>query len=152
MKNSSTNERESKVAPCGIDCGNCELFLSRDNAGLMNYLLSRGIPQEKLPCDGCRAIEGACPVIGGICETYRCVGSHAVEFCFECGEYPCSKLQPASDRADVLPHNLKVFNLSYIERFGVAAFVKESAAIKERYYKGKMRVGEGPQVISTKEG
>lgn len=140
------DERIRLVAPCGIDCGTCELYRCKDNQQLLYYLISKGIPKEKLPCAGCRDIEGDCPVIGCQCATYACVSEKDVDFCFDCGEFPCSKLNPSADRADVLPHNLKVFNLCTIKRDGVEGFIEKSGEIKKRYYKGKMEIGNGPQL------
>lgn len=142
-----TKDRLNLVAPCGIDCGVCELYMCKDSPQLYDYLLTRGIPKEKLPCKGCRPSEGGCPVIGNSCATYSCVQLKGVEFCHECDDFPCNKLHPASDRADVLPHNTKVFNLCTIESIGLDSFVKRSADIKQRYYKGKMEVGNGPQLL-----
>lgn len=140
------DERIALVAPCGIDCGTCELNLCKNNEQLFGYLVSKGIPREKLPCLGCRQIKGSCPVIGGQCASYACVTEKDVEFCFLCDNFPCSKLHPSADRADVLPHNLKVFNLCTIQRDGVEGFIEVSTDIKKRYYKGKMAIGKGPQI------
>jgi hypothetical protein len=112
----------------------------------MEALAAKGIPREKLPCRGCRNIAGYCPVIEGECSTFDCAAKHGVEFCFECAEFPCVRLNPASDRAAVLPHNMKVFNLCTIRRDGVAGFVRASADLKKRYYQGTMAVGRGPQL------
>jgi hypothetical protein len=141
-----TEERKRLVAPCGIDCGLCELYTCKDDEQLFSYLVSRGLPRGKIPCTGCRAIEGRCPVIGSICATYLCVSVKKVDFCFDCQAFPCSKLNPSADRADVLPHNLKVFNLCTIQRKGVEDFIECSMEFKKRYYKGKMEIGNGPQV------
>jgi len=113
---------------------------------MMDRLVARGIPSEKLPCDGCREVAGQCPVIGGTCETYECVRQKAVDFCYECGDFPCSKLCPSSQRADVLPHNLKVFNLCTIERLGVEGFLGVSGSLERLYFKGKMEIGKGPRL------
>jgi len=142
----SSNERLRMVAPCGIDCGNCTLSLCRDDPATIERLVARGVPREKLPCEGCRSIGGDCPVIVGKCETYLCVRQKAVDFCYECADFPCSKLCPSSQRADVLPHNMKVFNLCTIERNGVEGFVKLSGDLERLYFKGKMEVGRGPQL------
>ncbi len=139
-------ERKKLVAPCGIDCGICELYMSRDNQQLMDYLLVKGIPKEKLPCDGCRSINGNCPVIPCQCDTFKCAETNKVDFCFECDEFPCSKLAPAVDRADTLPHNIKLFNLCMIKKSGLEDFIKKSLEIKQTYYKGKMEVGKGPNL------
>jgi len=141
-----TEERLSLVAPCGIDCGICELYTCRDDAELQEKIVARGIPEEKLPCEGCRSVEGNCPVLGERCETFKCVSEVGAEFCFECGDFPCTNLQPTANRADVLPHNMKVFNLCTIKQFGREGFVKKSAEIKRRYYTGKMEIGKGPQL------
>ena len=138
-------ERIKLVAPCGIDCGTCELYMSKDNEQLYTYLISRGIPEDKIPCAGCRNIEGYCPVIGEKCETYKCVENKGVKFCYECDDFPCLKLLPSADRADVLPHNTKMFNLCTIKKIGKEKFVKESLHIKNLYYKGKIEIGKGPR-------
>jgi Protein of unknown function (DUF3795) len=139
-------ERMSLVAPCGIDCGICELYTCRDNARLFSALTLKGIPAEVIPCDGCRSVEGNCPVIKERCETYECVLEKKVEYCSECSDFPCVKLHPSSKRAGVLPHNMKVFNLCTMRRDGVEAFVKKSSEIKRRYYAGIMEIGKGPQL------
>jgi hypothetical protein len=141
-----TNERLRLVAACGIDCGNCSLNMCKDDPALLDRLVERGIPREKLPCAGCRDVSGDCPVISSKCETYECVGQKAVDFCYECSDFPCSKLCPSSQRADVLPHNLKVFNLCTIERVGVEGFVKLSGDLERLYFKGKMEIGKGPRL------
>jgi Protein of unknown function (DUF3795) len=140
-------ERLNLVAPCGIDCGICELYTCRNDARLFSALMLRGIPMDKIPCDGCRSIGGNCPVIKGECETSKCVTEKKVEYCFECSEFPCAKLQPSSKKANVLPHNMKVYNLCTIKRDGVEAFVEKSSEIKKRYYAGIMEIGKGPQLV-----
>ena len=141
-----TDERLTLVAPCGIDCGICELYTCRDNVRLFSSLTLRGMPEEKIPCDGCRSVEGYCPVIKEQCETYLCAAEKKVEYCHECSDFPCEKLQPSSKRADVLPHNMKVYNLCTMKRDGVRGFVENSALIKRRYYAGIMEIGKGPQL------
>ncbi len=139
-------DRLAMVAACGIDCGNCNLYLAGDNRDFFEALKKRGIPEEKLPCPGCRKAEGHCPVIGEQCATYQGVADKGVRFCHECGDFPCGKLNPASDRAQVLPHNLKVFNLCSIRARGLERFVEESGAIEAKYFKGKMEIGKGPRL------
>jgi hypothetical protein len=139
-------ERLRMVASCGIDCGNCSLSMCKDDPSMIDRLVARGIPRDKLPCKGCRNIGGDCPVISGKCETYACVRQKTVDFCYECADFPCSKLCPSSQRADVLPHNLKVFNLCTIQRMGVEGFAKVSGDLERLYFKGHMEIGKGPQL------
>jgi hypothetical protein len=139
-------DRLSLVAPCGIDCGICQLRLLKENDELYRSLMARGIPKEGLPCPGCRAVAGHCPVKPSVCDTWKCVSENELEFCSACTEFPCNRLQPAADRADVLPHNLKVFNLCLINQIGLGAFTERSAEINRKYYSGKIELGNGPQL------
>ena len=141
-----SNDERYLVAPCGINCGQCECHTAKDNPALLEYLVSVGIARDRLPCGGCREIKGACPVLDVDCETYSCITGRGHAFCYECGDFPCSRLNPAADRAQQLPHNTKVFNLCCIQRQGLAKFLERSAEIKLRYFKGKMLVGQGPQL------
>jgi hypothetical protein len=100
-----------------------------------------------MPLVGWRYIKSVCAVISGTCATYVCVTEKREDFCFNCSDFPCVKLQPTADRADILPHNMKVFNLCTIKRVGAERFVEISTEIKQRYYKGKMAVGKGPQLV-----
>jgi hypothetical protein len=134
------------VAPCGTHCADCELFRARDDAKVKEYLIKRGIPAEKIPCAGCRAIAGHCPVIPAVCATYTCAVERGVRFCSECRDFPCPRLNPAADRAAVLPHNLKLFNLCYLQQHGLDAFVQASAGFRALYFQGKMAIGSGPQI------
>ncbi len=141
--------RAKLIAPCGLDCGVCELYLSRDDEQLMSALLSKGIPKEVLPCDGCRAIEGRCPVIHEKCATFECANENRISFCSQCNDFPCMKLAPAADRAEVLPHNIKLFNLCIIQSYGVEKLIERTFEIKQSYYKGKIEIGEGPKLVIT---
>jgi hypothetical protein len=155
-RNKSFIERSEKmknraklIAPCGLDCGICELYMSRDDEQLMDALITKGIPKEVLPCDGCRAIEGKCPAIHDKCATFECANENKILFCSECNDFPCMKLAPAADRADALPHNTKLFNLCIIKRYGLEALVERALEIKQSYYRGKMKIGEGPKLESA---
>ena len=139
-------ESTTLIGPCGIYCGECEGYKCKDNTASLEFLVSKGIKREKLPCTGCRDSKGNCPAIGDTCETYTCVLKHKVDFCFECSDFPCTKLNPAADRADMLPHNIKVFNLCCIRQLGAEKFLERASDIKSRYYKGKMVIGKGPQI------
>jgi hypothetical protein len=139
--------RTELIAPCGLDCGICELYLSRNDEQLMGALISKGIPKEVLPCDGCRAMEGRCPVIHGKCATFECANENRIWFCSECDDFPCMKLAPAADQAEVLPHNTKLYNLCVIQKIGVEGLTERSLEIKQSYYRGRMEIGEGPKLV-----
>jgi len=132
------------IAPCGIDCFNCECYI--DN------ILPEWIPQyselfnlapENVPCKGCRTEKG-CKYHGYKCETLDCTNEKAVNYCFECSEFPCSRLQPARDGADKYPHNFKLYNLCRMKYTGIENWIKEAKTIREKYFKGQFIIGSGP--------
>lgn len=127
-------------------CGGCPAHTCKDNPQMLEAIRSRALNKELVPCNGCRDNKGLCAFHEGECATYECVQKKGVTFCFECDEYPCSKLYPCADRAEVLPHNMKILNLTYIQKHGIKGFLKQYQDIFMRYYKGKMSIGKGPQV------
>jgi hypothetical protein len=135
------------TAPCGKDCFNCPLYIGEENReNREQFLKSRNIPDDKFRCLGCRDNKGYCPglEILGInpnCRTYKCVQSKGVEFCFECDEFPCFRLQPVADRAERIPHSLKIFNLCMIQKIGIEKWACEhSKKIFNNYF--TMRLGD----------
>lgn len=133
------------VAPCGIYCGDCGAYKVKDDPSL-GAVISKMFNWSGDPCPGCRQVEGNCQFIDGKCETYACAAGRGADFCFECPEFPCGKLNPAADRASVLPHNTKVFNLCCIQKQGLARWLEKAPEIKQKYFRGKMVIGKGPQL------
>lgn len=140
-----TTDEKALVAPCGIPCGDCGAYKVKDDPSLREVLV-RSVKWNGVPCQGCRQVGGNCQFTDGICQTYACVVERGVEFCFECPEFPCGKLNPAADSANILPHNIKVFNLCYIKQHGLARFLEKVPEIKQKYFRGKMVIGKGPQL------
>lgn len=121
------------TSPCGRDCFNCPLFHAQHSPGLQKQLAKRfGIPEESASCTGCRNIKGECKLLhamgaDGTCRIFSCTKEKNVTFCFECNNFPCEKLEPRADKATVLPHNLKVYNLCKIEKIGLKKWADEVA-------------------------
>lgn len=134
------------AAPCGLYCGECIVYKAKDNPKILEALIAKGYKPEALPCPGCRSIHGNCPVIGHTCETYACIIEQKVDFCFQCSEFPCSKLNPASDMASLIPHNLKIFNLCYIKEKGLEKWLEVAPEFTSKYFQGKMIIGKGPSL------
>ncbi len=133
------------IAPCGIDCVNCEVFIDTITTEMKTRMASAlHLDPEKVPCRGCR-IERGCRLHYSSCSTLDCVTAKGHAWCYECAEFPCGMLHPAADRADKLPHNLKVFNLCRIRALGPEKWLAQEAGLSRRkYYQGKMVVGQGP--------
>ncbi|SKC78928.1 DUF3795 domain-containing protein [Maledivibacter halophilus] len=142
------------TSPCGIDCFNCEAYEKNITEEMQAYLakvLKKS--KEDVMCKGCR-IQGRCVLYPFPCEILECAKTKVVEFCFECCEFPCEKLNPCVDKAEKYPHNLKVYNLCKISRIGVDKWAEEAKQIRETYYKGKFTIGrgscQGPKRINNK--
>jgi len=140
-----------RTAICGIDCFNCDFFHTNVDgffAGMpperRGAFEARGMTIEKARCLGCR--QGGCTILEGPCETKACAEPRGVDFCYECGEFPCRRLQPLAEGAERYPHNLKVYNLSAIKNRGIEAWAAEVAGIRRRYFRGAFKIGAGPQL------
>jgi hypothetical protein len=151
------NDQELKAvtAVCGIDCFNCEFFHTNIDGFFATMpperkaaFQARGMTIDKMRCQGCRV--SGCTAIEGTCETLACANKHKVDFCYECQDFPCSKLQPLVQNADRFPHNLKVYNLTAIEHRGIVAWAAEATRIRQAYFTGSFKIGAGPQLAEKK--
>ena len=139
--------KKELTAPCGMDCFNCPVYVDNITT-VVKYVLALRLrlSPRNIPCTGCRKQQG-CRLHWNTCETLDCVKAKGIEFCFECAEFPCSRLQPAADGAAKYPHNMKLYNLCRIKKIGVEQWAeKEAGVIRRKYFKGKFVVGSGPVV------
>ncbi len=137
------------VAPCGLDCFNCELYednLTNEFAELIHTKL--GVLKADIPCKGCRQQDGKhyhLPADG--CATLNCVKSRGLELCSDCDDFPCTLLAPVADKAAQYPHNMKVYNLCRIKKIGLDNWIeKEAGEIRRGYFKGAFVVGKGQAI------
>ena len=133
------------TAPCGLDCFNCHFFLARQDRSALEIVegLSQKfqIPVEIMLCRGCRNHNGRIPLQKHVfgeahrCAAYECSRRKGVEFCGDCDRFPCGHLHPYADKAEELPHNIKVFNLCLINRMGVEKWARSKAAgVRKTYF------------------
>jgi hypothetical protein len=132
------------TAPCGIPCFECISYKAKSNE-IIKKRISEGIGMDydKSACEGCRNRKGKgflseknnifpeskCLLMNekGICKIYLCVEKRQIHNCSECSDFPCDYLQPLADRANRIPHNLKIYNLSLIKKIGLEKWAKEKA-------------------------
>lgn len=139
------------IAPCGLACFACAIYTDNISEDLKEMLAADlGMKSEDIACKGCRSDKG-CSVSnvlsqGKGCPTKVCVADKALHNCSECEEFPCDKLMPVAQRAEGLPHNTKVYNLSRIKLIGMEAFAKEAPLIQQKYFKGKFVYGDTPKL------
>jgi len=93
------------VAHCGLYCGECTAFLSKE-------------------CGGCRSDEGLSREYRRYCKIYHCASSKNLKICLDCKEFPCKafdffkaeRLEDSSWFLDVL-NNMKLLKDTGLTKF-----------------------------------
>ena len=133
------------TAPCGLDCFNCANYLASENEEARKKLERdtrlNGIPVEVMLCQGCRNQKGVLDSHrlffkrSEPCYVYKCTRERNINFCYECVDFPCNHLHPYADRATMVPHNTKIFNLCMIKKMGLDSWaINKAAAVREDYF------------------
>jgi len=102
-----------------------------------------GIPAEQASCQGCRNEKGTIPFLNmnEPCSVYKCTEEKGIDFCYDCSDFPCDHLHPYADKASLLPHNTKVFNLCLIKKMGLETWAETKAkSVKSTYFKGEFKL------------
>ena len=106
------------AGPCGIYCGACRHYLARTKGLLKEKKLKHG-------CLGCRVQDKKCSWVKRDCAL---LSKKAVNFCFECGEFPCANLRKLNQR-HVRDDDMSIIaNLRRIKKIGAEAWLKEQEA------------------------
>jgi len=120
------------------------MFLAKTNTELRKKIAQgMHLPMEKAMCNGCRNEKGMIGFLGMVepCSAYKCTQKKGIDFCSECPDFPCDHLHPYADKASLVPHNTKVFNLCLIKKMGLDRWAKEKAkSVKDTYFKGKFKL------------
>ncbi len=98
--------KEELVAPCGLNCNLCSMFLSKEK-GLYK--------SPKSGCSGCLPGNKHCS-----CES---IEIRAVRFCFECDRFPCDIINRLEKRYSKKYHTSVLKNLKYIRESGLEQFL-----------------------------
>lgn len=93
---------EPLFALCGLKCGLCLMYVGE-------Y------------CPGCGGGEG-----NQSCAKARCSLEHGrVQFCYECGEYPCGQYEGADEYDSFVPCRGRQKDFDRVQKMGIAAFMAE---------------------------
>jgi hypothetical protein len=117
------------AAVCGLFCASCSLYIgTAEDPERLKALSARfQIPVEELLCHGCRSEKRAF-FCRDICKMTKCAAAKGVDFCGECGEYPCADLKAFQVQ---MPHRIELWkNLDRIREAGFEKWYKEMV---ERY-------------------
>jgi len=86
------------IAPCGIDCAKCDIFAATDDPTIAQHIsdwfkkeMNKDIDPKDITCAGCR--EDRDKHWSPDCWILKCcVDDKGLQYCFQCGEFPCDKL------------------------------------------------------------
>jgi len=139
------SEVVQKLAPCGLDCSRCADCAGGEIAGLSGRLVGllggyarvARVKQDKIPvfrsypqceevlktfaqaaCSGCRGGNNLCPID---CVAGPCTRAKGIDFCFQCGEFPCDKTIHPQIRERWLAFNTRMGEI------GAVAFYEEQS-------------------------
>lgn len=123
-------DSKQMTSPCGLPCFHCPVYMANDNEVIRKQVAEvLNIPEDKAVCQGCRPQKGTIPILNPhkTCKIYTCTQEKGIDFCFECNDFPCDRLQPYANQAQY-PHNTKMFQLCMIKKLGVETWAAEKAA------------------------
>ena len=107
---------------CGLYCGACAILLSNEKGEIENDAKSWNMNVEDVRCFGCKSKINA--IYCRDCEFKTCCESKKINFCFQCNEYPCSKLLDFKN--DKYSHHSVVLkNLESIHQKGLVKWLKD---------------------------
>jgi hypothetical protein len=138
------------IAPCGYYCYGCPAYVNTtctDEVVADNMAKRANVSIKNIRmCKGCRATNGK--PHGSLCPTYDCcVNQKKLDFCYECEDFPCLKLAPISQGADVRTHNSKIYNLLMLKKLGMDAYIEKGQDWWILYARGKSPIpGDDPQI------
>ncbi len=104
---------EMMIAPCGMNCSLCVSYLA-----MQHDLNGQGF--HKRYCPGCLPRGENCTFMKKNCER---LGKGLVRFCFECGDFPCSRLKDLDRRYRTRYHMSMIRNLEMIRDHGMERFL-----------------------------
>jgi uncharacterized protein DUF3795 len=119
MTMNTISEKIKLVAPCGMYCGICDKYLA----------FSHNIPKKRgrvCHCQGCRTANKNCSFIKKKCPNGNI---YKLDFCYECGSYPCDILIKASKKYKNRYHYDFVMKLDQIIENGIEWFIIEQEKI-----------------------
>jgi hypothetical protein len=105
------------IAPCGMNCAVCSGYLA-----FKHDVKSKGI---RMPyCIGCRQRQKNCAFLKKKCSLLL---NNKVRYCYECMEFPCTRLNSIDKRYRTFFRMSLFENLEFIKRSGIKRFLEREA-------------------------
>jgi len=108
-------------AVCGLYCGACRVVQSNEDGSVEALAKEWGKDPEQLVCHGCKSdvLASFC----ADCDFKSCAASRGIEYCFECGDFPCSELIAFRDD-DAAHHSVVLRNSEKMREQGVVRWLE----------------------------
>ena len=111
-------------AYCGLYCGACEIINAKTDQDRERVGRIWDAKPEQVHCSGCKT--NHLFVHCRNCPIRNCAMGKKVEFCFQCGDYPCAIYESGKEIIEHLPHlKATVVNQKYIKEHGVEHWLVE---------------------------
>lgn len=103
---------------CGLYCGACEIINAETAEDRERVGEFWGAQPEQVHCTGCKT--DTVFIHCEHCPIRICAQDKSVDFCLDCGEYPCAIYEEGKEIIEYLPHlKATVINQKYIRKHGV---------------------------------
>jgi hypothetical protein len=106
---------DTLLAPCGMNCALCVNYQA-----LRNELTKHGF--KKTTCPGCLPRGKNCTFMKKNCGL---LGYGLVRFCYECKDFPCTRLKSLDKRYRTRYHMSMIENLEFIKEHGIEKFLEK---------------------------
>ena len=122
------SKNENLVAPCGLYCGACSMYLAtqENNEQRLAYGFGAGpmkLSLENLRCDGCLG-GGRLPGHAQRCAIKECAAVKSKTLrCSDCTEFPCGRITDFNN-SGMLHHAEVLSNLRQLRATGIKEWVK----------------------------
>ena len=118
------------TSPCGLPCFHCPAHLAKSHPEILEKVVATlGVSPDNATCEGCRPHQGRIPLLNPekTCAIFLCARERGIDFCHQCDDFPCGRLQPYADQAH-FPHNMKMYQLCMMKKLGLEQWADEEAA------------------------
>ena len=122
---------EKMVGICGLYCGTCPNYLAsrkNDLEQLKKISEATGIPIEEVRCDGCLSDNVFAPCVKCMHGFRECAKEKEVDWCFECPDFPCQRLEDFKDVHivnNISHHEHVIDELNNMKENGIEQWVKK---------------------------
>jgi hypothetical protein len=105
--NGMTDQKKALSAVCGLFCPSCIIYIAQRESPENRKQIAKDLelPPEMLKCDGCRT-ENRFIYCDRNCKMMPCAEEKGVDFCGECGDYPCEVIKAFQAE---MPHRLELW-------------------------------------------